>query len=233
MVLAAGMGRRMLPLTETTAKPLIAVNGKALMDYALDRLAASGVTRAVVNVHHCAAKVEAHCAARTGAPEIVISDERDGVLETGGGLVRARSLLGDAPVFVTNTDAIFRPDDAGETGFAGLSDGFDPAREDARLLLVKKHRAMGLDTAGDFDLEADGRLRRRGEAASAEYYYTGVQVLNPAILEGWPEEKFSLNAIWNRSLEAGRLTGAVFEGDWLHVGDPASRDEAEARLRDS
>ena len=231
MVLAAGMGRRMLPLTETTAKPLITVQGKALIDYALDRMADNGVERAVVNVHHFADKIEAHLAQRTAAPAVDISDERDGVLETGGGLVRARPLLGEAPVLVTNTDAIFRADDPAEKGFPQLTEGFDPAKEDARLLLVRKDRALGLDTAGDFHLEPDGRLRRRGAEGGAPYYYTGTQVLNPAILDGWPEEKFSLNEIWNRSLEAGRLTGAVFEGDWLHVGDPQSRDEAETRMR--
>ncbi len=228
MALAAGLGTRMRPVTNDRPKPLVEVGGMTLIDHALARLAACGVTRAVVNVHHFADMVEAHLKTRTRAPETVISDERAQLLETGGGLVHARALLGDAPILVTNIDAIFLPDRP--LDFAGLFQGFDPECEDCRLILVEKSRASGLEGAGDFAIGPETRLNRRGTAAEAPYFYTGMQILNPAILDGWPDEPFSLNRIWDRSLQNGRLTGAVFEGDWLHVGDPQALEETRARL---
>jgi len=230
MVLAAGLGTRLRPLTDTRPKALVTVNGKALIDYTLDRLAASGVSRAVVNVHHFADLMEAHLRAREGGPEIIISDERDGALETGGGVVRARPYLGEGPVLVCNIDAVFLPDSADETGFDPLVSGFDPDREDVRLYLVPKHRASGLETAGDFHCDADGRLRRRAPDGQAPYYYAGAHVTRLDIFDGWPEAPFSLNKVWDQALESGRLRGAVFQGDWLHVGDPRGHRAAEARL---
>lgn len=230
MVLAAGLGTRMRPLTDDRPKALVTVGGKALIDHALDRLAAAGVTRAVVNVHHFADMMEAHLAARSGPPAIEVSDERDRLLETGGALVKARARFDDVPILAANSDPVFLPDARGASGFDPLTEGFDPAREDARLLLARRDRTLGLDTAGDFHLEPDGRLRRRAEGEIAPYYYAGVQVLVPTVLENWPVGPFSCNRIWNESLKAGRLTGAVFDGDWLHVGDPEARARAEARL---
>ncbi len=230
MALAAGLGARMRPFTDSRPKPLIAVGGMTLLDHALNRLEAAGAARIVVNVHYLADQIEAHLRTRIPPPEILVSDERALLLETGGGLVKARPLFGAGPVIVTNTDAIFLPDAGAPDPWADLFAGFDPAREDARLILVPKARATGLAGSGDFDLAPDGRLRRREPGRAAAYFYTGIQMLNPAILDGWPVEPFSLNRIWDRSLAEGRLSGAVFPGDWLHVGDPAGLAAAGARL---
>lgn len=228
MALAAGLGTRMRPLTDALPKPLISVAGRTLIDRALDQLAACGCDRAVVNVHYLADPMEAHLRARAGAPEILVSDERALLLETGGGLVKAKSLFGSGPVLVTNTDAIFLPDD--DDALPRALRGFDPAREDARLVLVAKARAMGLAGRGDFDMTGDGALVLPEKGQAAPYFYTGMQILNPDILEGEPAEPFSMWRLWTRSLEAGRLTGAVFDGEWLHVGDPQGLADAEARL---
>ncbi|MEM8616323.1 MAG: nucleotidyltransferase family protein, partial [Pseudomonadota bacterium] len=160
MVLAAGLGTRMRPLTDTTAKPLLQVAGKALMDRLLDNLTAAGVQRAVVNVHWCADQVEAHVKARTDV-EIIISDERQQVLETGGGLAKARSLLGDDPVFVVNTDAFWGP--SGPEPLRRLAERFDPARMDELLLLADTQRCLGYHGKGDFLRGEDGVLTRRGD----------------------------------------------------------------------
>lgn len=229
MALAAGLGTRMRPLTDSRPKGLVEVGGKALVDHALDRLVALGAGRVVVNVHHFADMMESHLRMRTPPPLIDISDERALLLDTGGGLVKAKSLLGGETALVTNTDAIFLADpDAPE--WRDVFAGFDPEHEDARLLLVEKHRATGLSGPGDFELGADGRLNRRPKDGTAPYFYTGTQILNTAVLEGWPEEPFSMNRVWDKSLAEGRLTGVVFRGDWLHVGDPGALERARERL---
>lgn len=226
MVLAAGLGTRMRPLTDDRPKPLIEVAGKALIDYALDRFAAAGVKRAIVNVHYFAEKMEAHVAART-APQVLISDERDLLLETGGGLKKAAPLLGEEPFFCTNTDAILL-DDGGEA-CANLADAFVAEKMDALLLLVPRELASGYDGAGDFDLSEDGRIAfRSGE--SAPYVFTGLQILSPRLLDGAPEGPFSTRLLWDKALKAGRLYGAVHKGFWMHVGDFEGLKAAEARL---
>jgi N-acetyl-alpha-D-muramate 1-phosphate uridylyltransferase len=227
MVLAAGLGTRMRPLTETMPKPLVPVAGKPLIDHMLDRLAAVGVSRAVVNVHYRADQLEAHLAAR-GAPEIVISDERAQLMETGGGLIQARARLGDAPIYVTNTDQILHgdaPDALGE-----LAAAWDDLAMDALLLVVPRENSLGFDGRGDFFRGADGRLGRRGSAPEAPFAFTGVQILHPRCLAGWPCEPFSTNRIWDQAQVRARLFGAVMNGTWMHVGDPAARDDAEAVL---
>lgn len=226
MVLAAGLGTRMTPLTDARPKPLIPVCGKALIDYALDRFAAAGVARAVVNVHYLADQVETHVAQRR-APEIVISDERDMLLETGGGLKKARALLGDAPAFCTNTDAILI--DRGTEACATLAQAWDGAAMDALLLLVPIERTMGYDGKGDFDRSADGRIALRS-GSSAPLVFTGLQIIAPALVDEGPAGAFSTRVLWDRAAARGRLFGAVYNGDWLHVGDPESLAEAEARL---
>lgn len=228
MALAAGLGTRMRPLTETLPKPLIRVGGKTLLDHALDQLAACGVTQAVVNVHYFPDMVEAHLITRTEAPDIVVSDERDLLLETGGGVAKALPLLGTGPALVTNTDAIFLPDRP--NALTQALAGFDPAREDARLILVPKEKTLGLGGPGDFHMDAGRRLAPPPKGEGAPYFYTGMQILNPDILRGEPVEPFSMWRVWSRSLAAGRLTGAVFSGEWLHVGDPQGLKDAEARL---
>ena len=228
MVLAAGLGTRMRPLTDDRPKALVEVGGRALIDHVLDRLADAGVRRAVVNVHWFAARLEAHLRARGRGPEIVISDERAELLETGGGLKKARSLLGDDPVFVANIDSVWI--DRGNA-LAELVRLWDPARMDAALLLARREGSIGFEGDGDFFLADDGRLTFRGDAPSAPYAYMGVHITRPDYADGGPDGPFSLSPLWRRSAAEGRLFGCVLDGDWMHVGDPRARDEAEARLR--
>jgi MurNAc alpha-1-phosphate uridylyltransferase len=227
MVLAAGLGTRMRPLTDDRPKALVEVGGRALIDHVLDRLAEAGVTRAVVNVHWFADRLEAHLGPRGRGPEIVISDERDLLLETGGGLKKARPLLGDAPVFVANIDSVWidRGDALGD-----LVRLWDPSRMDAALLLARREGAIGFEGDGDFFLADDGRLTFRGEAPAAPFAYMGVHITRPGYADEGPEGPFSLSPLWRASAAAGRLYGCVLDGDWMHVGDPQARDEAEARL---
>ncbi|MCC5994833.1 MAG: nucleotidyltransferase family protein [Oceanicaulis sp.] len=228
MVMAAGLGSRMRPLTDDRCKAMVKVGGKALIDWTLDRLAGAGVARAVVNVHHHADALEAHLAGRS-APEIMISDERARLMETGGGLVQAAPLLGRAPVFTANIDSLWI--DGPEPELARLARRFDRERMDFLLLLARLDHALGFDGAGDFFLDADGRLTRRGAAARAPYAFAGVQVMNPAVLDGWPREPFSTNRLWDAALSRGRVFGQVMDAFWMHVGDPQARDAAENRLR--
>jgi N-acetyl-alpha-D-muramate 1-phosphate uridylyltransferase len=227
MVLAAGLGTRMRPLTNDRPKALVEVGGRALIDHVLDRLADAGVEKAVVNVHWFADRLEAHLAARGRGPEIVISDERAELLETGGGLKKAAPLLGDAPVFVANIDSVWidRAD-----ALAELSRLWDPERMDAALLLARREGSIGFEGDGDVFLAGDGRLTFRGEAASAPFAYMGVHICRPDYVAEGPEGPFSLSGFWRKSAVAGRLYGCVLDGDWMHVGDPQARDEAETRL---
>ncbi|PHS28176.1 MAG: mannose-1-phosphate guanylyltransferase [Robiginitomaculum sp.] len=232
MVLAAGRGTRMLPLTKTCPKALVNVDGRTLLAHQLDRLRDAGVGKAIVNVHHFSDHVRGQLAARKGAPEIEISDESDQLLETGGALVRARPLLGDAPFFAMNCDVIW----AGvkTDPFAALQAKFDTVKKPAAvLLLARKTHALGLNTKGDFDLEPDGRLRRRGPDEAVPYYYAGTQILDPGLLDGEAERPFSANLIWDKAQVQGALYGVVLDGYWLHVGDPAALDDAEAYLAKS
>ncbi len=229
MVLAAGLGTRMRPLTDDRPKALVEVGGRALIDHVLDRLAEAGVERAVVNVHWFADRLEGHLAARGRAPEIAISDERAQLLETGGGLRQARPLLGDGPVFVANIDSIWT--DGAAKGWADeLVRLWDPATMDACLLLARREGSIGFEGHGDFFLGDDHRLGFRGGAASAPFAYMGVHITRPDYADGGPDGAFSLSPLWRRSAEAGRLYGSVLDGDWMHVGDPQARDDAEARL---
>lgn len=227
MVLAAGLGTRMRPLTDDRPKALVEVGGRALIDHVLDRLAEAGVCRAVVNVHWFADRLEAHLAARGRRPQITISDERAELLETGGGLKKAMPLLGTDPVFVANIDSVWT--DRGDA-LAELAALWDPERMDAALLLARREGAIGFDGDGDFFLAEDGQLTFRGEAAEAPYAYMGVHICRPDYVAEGPEGAFSLSGLWRRSAAEGRLYGCVLDGDWMHVGDPEARDQAEARL---
>ena len=232
MVLAAGLGTRMRPLTNDRPKALVEVGGRALIDHVLDRLADAGVEKAVVNVHWFADRLESHLAART-RPAILISDERAELLETGGGLKKARPLLGDDPVFVANIDSVWI--DRAKTPGGALGDLirlWDPERMDAALLLARREGSIGFEGGGDFFLGDDGQLTFRGEAASAPYAYMGVHITRPGYADAGPDGPFSLSPLWRASAAAGRLYGCVLDGDWMHVGDPQGRDEAEARLKD-
>ena len=230
MVLAAGLGTRMRPLTDTLPKPLVAVAGKALIDHVLDRLAGAGVTNAVVNVHHMADAIERHLKGRT-RPKILISDERGELLDTGGGVVKALKLLGDRPFFHINSDTIWIE---GVTPNLGrLAAMFDPAEMDAVVLLAATATSIGYDGRGDFAMGPDGRLKRRGEREVVPFVYAGAAILSPTMFADTPKGPFSLNRIFDRAIEAGRLFGLRLEGTWMHVGTPAAIKAAEAAILES
>jgi MurNAc alpha-1-phosphate uridylyltransferase len=229
MVLAAGLGTRMRPLTDDRPKALVEVGGRALIDHVLDRLADAGVETAVVNVHWFADRLEAHLAGRR-RPRIVISDERTELLETGGGLKKARALVGDAPIWVANIDSVWL--DRGDA-LGALAAAWDPERMDVCLLLARREESIGFEGKGDFFLADDGRLTFRGDAPSAPWAYMGVHIARPGIVDGEPDGPFSLTPIWRRLAAEGRLYGVPMDGFWMHVGDPPSRDAAEAKLLES
>jgi N-acetyl-alpha-D-muramate 1-phosphate uridylyltransferase len=230
MVLAAGLGTRMRPLTDALPKPLVPVAGKALLDHVLDRLADVGVTTAVVNVHHMADAIEAHLKGRT-RPKIVISDERGELLDTGGGVVKALSLLGDAPFFHVNSDTIWI--EGVMPNLNRLAAQFDPDQMDAALLVAATTASIGYEGRGDFAMMPDGRLRRRAEREVAPFVYAGAAILSPKMFAAAPAGKFSLNILFDRSLEAGRLFGLRLEGTWMHVGTPAAIKAAEVAISES
>jgi MurNAc alpha-1-phosphate uridylyltransferase len=227
MVLAAGNGIRMRPLTDRTPKPLIEVAGKPLLDNVLDRLAATGIETAVVNVHYLAEQIERHLAGRR-TPRIVISDERAELLDTGGGVVKALPILGAAPFFHLNSDTIWI--DGVRPNLVRLAESFDPARMDALLLLAATSSSVGYFGRGDFAMEPDGRLRRRSECEVAPFVYAGVAILSPALFDDAPNGAFSLNVLFDRAIEAGRFYGLRLEGVWMHVGTPDAIAAAEAAI---
>jgi MurNAc alpha-1-phosphate uridylyltransferase len=228
MVLAAGLGKRMRPLTATQPKPLVRVAGKALIDHALDRVAEAGVAKAVVNVHYLADALEAHVTART-APKVVVSDERDRLLETGGGMVRALPLLPD-PFFSLNSDNIWL--DGPKDVFHDLSDAWDARRMDALLALVPHRGAHNFRGKGDFNMDASGRVTRRRSGRIAPFIFTGIQLVSHRLLRDAPEGPFSTNVLWDRAIEEGRLYGVAFTGQWFEVGTPAAIPATEAALRE-
>jgi MurNAc alpha-1-phosphate uridylyltransferase len=235
MVLAAGMGTRMRPLTDNMPKPLVKVDGKPLLDHVLDRLAAEGVERAVVNVHHFAEQIIAHLADRR-RPQIAISDERGLLLDTGGGVVKALPELAlpelrNAPFYHLNADTIWI--DGVKRNLARLADAFDPAAMDALLLLAPTAGSIGYDGRGDFNMASDGRLRSRPERQVAPFVYAGAAILTPALFAGAPEGKFSLTTLFTRAADAGRLYGLRLEGLWMHVGTPEAIAAAEAAIKAS
>ena len=225
MVLAAGLGQRMRPITDTLPKPLVTIGGKAMLDHALDRLAQAGVSQAVVNVHHLADRIEAHLEGRN-TPRVTISDERAQLLETGGGVKKALPLLGDAPFFHVNSDSLWS--ESGRSNLAAMASAWDEAAMDMLLLLARREDSVGFDGAGDFFCGVEGRLTRRGAAASAPYVYAGVAILKPALFTDTPDGPFSLNLLFDRAIAAGRLYGQALDGQWLHVGTPEAIAPAEA-----
>ena len=218
MLMAAGLGKRMRPLTATRPKPLVKVAGKPLMDHALDRLEAGGIRKVVVNVHYLADTVEAHLRTRKGGMEFVISDERAKLLETGGGLIHAAPLLGDKPFFCANSDNLWI--DGPQETLGMMQRIWNPDRMDALLLLVPLARAHCHSGPGDFHMDAGGRLTRRKTAHVAPFVFTGVQILSPCLLRDPPADIFSTNIFWNRAIEAGRLYGVSHQGLWFDVGTP-------------
>lgn len=228
MVMAAGMGKRMRPLTASTPKPMVRVGGKPLIDHALDRLADAGVSRAIVNVHYLADVLEAHLKLRK-SPEVIISDEREQLLETGGGLVNAQHLLPD-PFFCLNSDNIWL--DGPKNAFADLSERWDPEVMDALLLLVPHKGAMNFAGKGDFHMDPYGRLTRRRSGRIAPFIFTGIQLVSKRLLCNAPDGPFSTNVLWSRAMEEGRLFGLAFTGRWFEVGTPAAIRPTEMALRD-
>jgi MurNAc alpha-1-phosphate uridylyltransferase len=227
MVLAAGFGQRMRPLTDKMPKPLVKVAGKPLIDHVLDRLADAGVTRAVVNVHYLAEQIERHVAART-RPQVTISDERGLLLDTGGGVIKALPLIGDAPFFHINSDTIWI--DGVRPNLTRLAEHFDAATMDGLLLLAPGAGSIGYAGRGDFTMAPDGRLRARPERDVAPFVYAGAAILSPRLFDGAPQGAFSLTRLFARAIAAGRLHGLRLEGQWMHVGTPEAIAEAEAAI---
>jgi MurNAc alpha-1-phosphate uridylyltransferase len=230
MVLAAGMGTRMHPLTDKMPKPLVKVAGKPLIDHVLDRLVAAGVARAVVNVHHFAEQMQRHLAARA-RPQIVISDERGLLLGTGGGVKKALPELGDAPFFHVNSDTLWI--DGVKPNLRRLAEAFDAQAMDALLLLAPTAGSTGYSGRGDFTMAPDGALQKRGERAVAPFVYAGAAIFSPALFADAPAGEFPLTLLFDRAEQAGRLHGLRLEGLWMHVGTPDAVASAEAAIKAS
>ncbi|MGV8840324.1 MAG: nucleotidyltransferase family protein [Bauldia sp.] len=231
MVLAAGLGRRMLPITAETPKPLVEVGGKALIDHALDRLADAGVWTAVVNVHHLGGQIVAHLAKRR-KPRIRISDEREKLLETGGGVVKALPMLGREPFFLLNSDSFWI--ERTTSNLARLAANWDGEVMDALLMLAPVEATIGYDGPGDFMMDHRSRLRARGPGETAPFVYTGVAIVDPkAMFADAPRGPFALDLLIDRVSRAGRLFGLRMSGTFFHVGTMAAVAEAERLLRNS
>lgn len=226
MVMAAGHGTRMRPLTDDRSKAMVEVAGRPLIDHMLDRLADAGVRRAIVNVHAYADHLEAHLRARTRGPEIIISCERDELLETGGGVVKALPLLGDAPILICNIDAVW-------TEYApviqSLFQAWDSEEMDDLFLLAPTLDCLGFDGPGDFDMDRMGQLNWR-TGPSAPWVYAGVQIFTPARAKGYPQTRFSRTEIWRKTISRSRVFGLPIPGYWMHVGDPDAVKAAEVVL---
>ncbi len=229
MVMAAGLGKRMRPLTATKPKPLIEVAGKSLLDQVLDHLRTAGVRKVVVNVHYLADAVEAHLANGSHGLEIVISDERGQLLETGGGLIKAEPLIDADPFLAVNSDN-FWVDGPADT-LKLLASHWDDERMDALLLLVPLARAENHRGMGDFHMDRTGRLRRRERSRVAPFVFTGIQMISKRLLRDAPDGPFSTNVLWNRAIEEGRCFGAVHQGLWFDVGTPKSIKMTETALQ--
>ncbi len=227
MLLAAGIGKRMRPLTATRPKPLVRVAGKPLIDYSLDKLVEAGVGRAVVNVHYLPDQLVAHLAGRK-APAIAVSDETRALLETGGGMVHALPLIAADPFFCLNTDAIWL--DGPRNVLAELSAAWDPQRMDALLLLVSHARAYNYTGMGDFHLDPLGRIARRKPGRVAPFIYTGIQIVSQRLLRDAPAGAFSTGVLWDRAIAEGRLYGLSHTGLWFEVGSPGMIAPTEAAL---
>ncbi len=218
MLLAAGLGTRMRPLSGAVPKPLLEVGGRTMLDRTLDKAVAAGVTRAVVNTHHLAAQIERRLKART-APEIAVIHEAE-ILDTGGGVLNALGLLGEAPFFVLNSDTVW--EDGPTPALRRLAEAWDPAGMDALLLVHPTVAAAGYAGDGDFFMDIEGRLQRRGEAQIAPFVFTGSQILSHTLFDGMAPGAFSLNRVYDRALDRERLYGIRHDGAWFHVGTPDS-----------
>lgn len=238
MVLAAGLGRRMQTAEKDPPKPLTKVAGIALLDRMLSRLADFGVTHVVLNLHHKSEMIEAHLRDVEYPFEIIFSDERACLMETGGGVYQALPLLGDKPFFVCNADVFWieNAKNGKMTTLEKLASTFEPEKMDSCLLLASRDSCSGYDGAGDFNYTLHGKIERRGGASSAEWIYAGVQIVSPSLLEKTPEavksHPFSFNVLWDEALVAERLYGCSLDGTWLHVGTPKGVQDAERILQE-
>ena len=227
MVLAAGLGKRMAPITDTMPKPLVKVAGKPLIDWGLDALAGAGVNRAVVNVHYLAGQLEAHLAGRT-SPAIEISDERELLLDSAGGIIWALPQLGSGPFYVLNADTFWT--DVGKPNLVLLAEGWDDANMDILLMIAHMEQAVGREGGGDFTMSATGQLRRLKPGETSPYIYAGAAIIQPRIFAGAPFGKVSLNRYFDEAIAADRLFGRPMEGMWLTVGTPGAIAEADAAI---
>jgi MurNAc alpha-1-phosphate uridylyltransferase len=230
MVFAAGLGKRMRPVTDTIPKPLVKIGGRSMIDHMLDRFSEIGVRRAIVNVHYLADQLERHLAERT-SPQIIISDEREKLLDQGGGIKKALPLIGDAPFFICNTDAIWL--EGARSNLARLAERWDADAMDVLLLVAASATSIGVDWAGDFLMDAEGRLSRRGESEVAPFVYAGVGIIKPQLFADVKEDVFRLAPYFFAAAERGRLFGQRLDGQWLHVGTPTAIDDAERAIRRS
>ena len=230
MVMAAGLGKRMRPLTATRPKPLVRVAGKALIDHSLDRIEAAGIGHVVVNVHYLADALEAHLAAQKRPFTIAVSDEREQLLETGGGMVKALPQLKGDPILIVNSDNIWT--DGPQDSIRHLARHWDGERMDALLLLIRQASATGHGGRGDFHMDPNGRLSRRKPGHIAPFVYTGIQLISRRFLDNAPEGPFSTMVLWERAIAAGRLYGLSHMGQWFDVGTPASIAPTETALTD-
>jgi N-acetyl-alpha-D-muramate 1-phosphate uridylyltransferase len=226
-VFAAGLGTRMRPLTDRVPKPLIAVAGKPLIDHVLDRIAVAGVETAIVNVHYLAGQIEAHLATRK-VPRIVISDEREKLLDQGGGIAKALPLLAPDPFFVANTDAFWIEGPADNLG--RLAASWDPERMDILLLVAAAAASVGVDSPGDFNMAPDGHLTRRPEREIAPFIYTGTGIVKPGLFERETRDIFPLAPFFFEAAKTGRLFGQRLDGLWLHAGTPQAIEEMERAI---
>ncbi|PNG25980.1 nucleotidyltransferase family protein [Methylocella silvestris] len=227
MVFAAGLGKRMLPVTLSVPKPMIKIGGKPMIDHMLDRFARAGTRRAVVNVHYLADQIESHLASRTDL-EIIISDERDELLDQGGGIAKALPWLGSEPIFMCNTDALWL--EGPKQNLLRLAAAWDPARMDILLLVAATTASVGVDWPGDFFMDAEGRLTRRAETKVAPFVYAGVGIVKPELFAGQTRKIFPLAPFFWAAAQRGRLFGQRLDGLWLHVGAPDMIEEAELAI---
>ena len=226
-VLAAGKGERMRPLTNTIPKPLVPLAHKPLIDHVLDRLASAGIKRAVVNIHYLADKLEKHLAHRT-APKIILSNERDELLDTGGGALRALPKLGAEPFVIHNSDSVWI--EGLGSNLERLLDAWDEKEMDSLMLVAPLAASIGYDGLGDFQMDPTGRLTRQSGPRLAPFVFAGVSIAHPRLFDNAPKGRFSLNKLWDRAIEKGRLYGLRLEGIWMHVGTPEALKEAETAL---
>lgn len=227
-VLAAGLGTRMRHLTRAVPKPMIALKGVPLIDRVLDRIDDAGIEKAIVNVHYHADVLEAHLARRTRGPNIIISDERAALLDTGGGVMHAWPQLSAAPFLIHNSDSVWI--EGVGRNLDRLCNAFDQEQMDALLLLAPAASSLGYDGLGDFHMDAGGRLSRREASQMAPFVYAGVSIAHPRLFAMAPKGAFSLNRVWTEAIAKGRLHGMRLDGTWMHVGTPEAVVEAERQL---